>query len=510
MGTTLYYFGGTTQRVTSKVETQGRPERVRPRWHRRPQTLRANTVSGTLPLAQWLACNYYSRAPGSAQSSGASPFCSISLPWSRSRSRRGLPETRRHQGQASSACCKSVVACATFEAVPNSKSERAAEGPAEPRAVPAKGAVPIYVMLPLDSVSIANTLNHTRALNAGLRALKSIGVEGVMIDVWWGIVEGSHPRVYDWSAYMQLFQSVKRAGLKLQCVMSFHACGGNVGDHCLVSLPTWVLEVAEQNPDVLFTDREGLRNSEYLSFGVDNLPLFQGRTPLQIYRDFMRSFRDTFRSELGDTITEIMVGMGPAGELRYPSYPQGDKRWKFPGIGEFQCYDKYTLSCLAACAEAWNHPEWGNGGPHNAGSYKQWPNETGFFAEHGSWESDYGHFFLSWYSHLLCEHAEHVCTIANSVFKRCNVQLSAKIPGVHWWYQSRSHAAELTAGYYNTCNRNGYDDVISTLKVHNFNLNFTCVEMSDCEQPPSAKCSPERLLAQVRRDTSVSNAVMRR
>ena len=90
-----------------------------------------------------------------------------------------------------------------------------------------------------------------------------------------------------------------------------------------VSLPTWVLEVAEQNPDVLFTDREGRRNSEYLSFGVDHLPLFQGRTPLQIYRDFMRSFRETFSSELGSTIVEVIVGMGPAGELRYPSYPQG-------------------------------------------------------------------------------------------------------------------------------------------------------------------------------------------
>ena len=137
------------------------------------------------------------------------------------------------------------------------------------------------------------------------------------------------------------------------------------------------------------------------------------------------------------------------------------------------------------------------GGPHDAGTYKQWPEETGFFRENGSWQTDYGHFFLSWYSNLLCEHAEHVCTISNVVFRNTKVKLSAKIPGVHWWYQSRSHAAELTAGYYNTSERNGYDDVIGTLRVHDFNLNFTCVEMSDCEQPPSAKCSPERLLAQV-------------
>lgn len=34
-------------------------------------------------------------------------------------------------------------------------------------------------------------------------------------------------------------------------------------------------------------------------------------------------------------ITEIEVGLGPAGELQYPSYPES-QGWKFPGIGEFQ------------------------------------------------------------------------------------------------------------------------------------------------------------------------------
>ncbi|KAI7994419.1 Ubiquitin recognition factor in ER-associated degradation protein 1 [Camellia lanceoleosa] len=32
--------------------------------------------------------------------------------------------------------------------------------------------------------------------------------------------------------------------------------------------------------------------------------------------------------------------MGPAGELRYPSYPEQNGTWKFPGIGAFQCFDK--------------------------------------------------------------------------------------------------------------------------------------------------------------------------
>lgn len=35
--------------------------------------------------------------------------------------------------------------------------------------------------------------------------------------------------------------------------------------------------------------------------------------------------------------------MGPAGELRYPSYPEKDGVWRFPGIGAFQCYDKVHI-----------------------------------------------------------------------------------------------------------------------------------------------------------------------
>ena len=41
------------------------------------------------------------------------------------------------------------------------------------------------------------------------------------------------------------------------------------------------------------------------------------------------------------------VGCGPCGELRYPSYPLAPREnypsgWRWPGIGELQCYDRYS------------------------------------------------------------------------------------------------------------------------------------------------------------------------
>ncbi len=52
------------------------------------------------------------------------------------------------------------------------------------------------------------------------------------------------------------------------------------------------------------------------------------------------------------------------------------------------------LSGLRACAEQVRQPPWGLGGPHDAGTYRALPHQTGFFAHNGNWTSPYGRFFL--------------------------------------------------------------------------------------------------------------------
>jgi len=46
---------------------------------------------------------------------------------------------------------------------------------------------------------------------------------------------------------LTLVQLAKNAGLKVQAIMSFHQCGGNVGDSCNIPLPQWVLNVGKSN-----------------------------------------------------------------------------------------------------------------------------------------------------------------------------------------------------------------------------------------------------------------------
>ncbi|KAG0453979.1 hypothetical protein HPP92_025283 [Vanilla planifolia] len=358
--------------------------------------------------------------------------------------------------------------------------------------------VPVYVMLPLDTVKPNGVMNRRKAMAASLQALKNAGVVGVMVDVWWGIVEKGGPGEYDWSGYDDLMAMVSQIGLKVQAVMSFHQCGGNVGDSCTIPLPRWVVEEMEKEPNLAYTDQWGRRNYEYVSLGCDDLPLLKGRTPVQCYADFMRSFRDRFAAMLGSTIVEIQVGMGPAGELRYPSYPELDGTWKFPGIGAFQCYDRFMLASLQASAISAGHPEWGHGGPSDAAGYNSWPEDAPFFRHDGAgWHSPYGEFFLSWYSGLLLQHGDKVLSAAAAVFHGTGTKISVKVAGIHWHYGTRSHAAELTAGYYNTYFRNGYMPIAEMIGRHGAVLNFTCVEMKNSEHPTDAMCRPEELVTQI-------------
>lgn len=159
---------------------------------------------------------------------------------------------------------------------------------------------------------------------------------------------------------------------------------------------------------------------------------------------------------------------------------------------------QYMLSSLKAAAEAIGKPDWGHTGPTDAGQYNNWPEDTNFFKkEGGGWEHPYGEFFLSWYSEMLIGHGERIVQAAKNIFENKGVKISVKVAGIHWHYGTRSHAPELTAGYYNTRFRDGYLPIAQMLARHGAIFNFTCIEMKDHEQPQDAQCAPEKLVRQV-------------
>lgn len=359
----------------------------------------------------------------------------------------------------------------------------------------------MYVSLPLDSIDLSSgEMKRKKIMFHSFRALATAGVEGVVMDVWWGLVERDSPGDYDWRGYFQILTLARSCKLKVRAVLAFHQCGRGPDDTFWIPLPQWVLEEMEKDQGLAYSDKYGRRNKEYISLGCDNLPVLCGRSPIQAYADFMRNFRDTFRQFLGGVITGIQVGMGPAGELRYPSLPSRSLAWVSGSheLGEFQCYDKYMLASLNACARKMGMPQWGYGGPTGASTTTNDPERAEFFRSDGSWNTPYGQFFLEWYSGLLILHGENICRQAESIFRGTDVAVSGKVAGVYWHYGTVSHPSELTAGYYNTIMRNGYLPIARMFGRYGFTMCCTCFEMKDEEEWKLHRfSSPEGFLRQL-------------
>ena len=106
-------------------------------------------------------------------------------------------------------------------------------------------AIDVWVRPPLHACACAQPrqrLCHSATLCQSRRALLLLNPKS---SLQWGAVE-RQPGRYDWSGYRQVFELAKSMGLKIQAVLSFHACGGNVGDSAQIPLPPWVLQVQPQ------------------------------------------------------------------------------------------------------------------------------------------------------------------------------------------------------------------------------------------------------------------------
>ena len=175
-------------------------------------------------------------------------------------------------------------------------------------------------------------------------------------------------------------------------------------------------------------------------------------------------------------------------------------QWQFPGIGEFQCYDQRALG---GSPERVRRLGTSNGEAQDrtmrAGTTTS-RTRRGFSAHTKDRGTRRRPVFpvvvlgRSWDTAIACFDARGPCLAAG---RNLETALAIKCAGVHWWYNSRSHAAELTAGYFNTRSgdnvpeRDGYEPIVKICGKHGARLNFTCTEMRDIEHPFFSRCGPE-------------------
>eukprot|EP00928_Gymnodinium_smaydae_P100861 TRINITY_DN9_c0_g1_i1.p1 TRINITY_DN9_c0_g1~~TRINITY_DN9_c0_g1_i1.p1 ORF type:complete len:523 (+),score=152.70 TRINITY_DN9_c0_g1_i1:91-1569(+) len=377
------------------------------------------------------------------------------------------------------------------------------------------GRVPIFVMMPLDWMSDDGTaLRDAATLKKQFQALKAAGVRGVMADVWWGLCE-PQPGVYRFGAAKALCALLRECRLELQAVMSFHQCGGNVGDAVTIPIPSWALEPA-RSKGLLYKSKTGVVSEDCLSLSADKEQIFPGssgtRTALRCYRDYIAAFASACSDFLGSTVHELQIGMGPCGELRYPSYmlSQG---WNYPGVGVVMAYDAGMQKMLTAQtklkAPPAGLPEDQNAGPDSAPLFKAKKAED---TDVEGFRTGDGKTFIEWYHKVLVEHGEAVLKeAAEALAQRPKVPdlvFSVKVSGIHWHYCHPSRGAETCAGY-DSCSSPGadaYSNIAAMLARASKNagrpvlFNFTCLEMNNwnCGMPESLS-APEDLIAQVRR-----------
>nr|GMD96673.1 beta-amylase 8 [Ipomoea batatas] len=164
----------------------------------------------------------------------------------------------------------------------------------------------VYVMLSSGIINNSCQLVDLDGVKQELQLLKSLNIDGVVVNCWWGIVERWKNQKYEWSGYRELFNIIRNMELKLQVVMAFNAYAGN-DFNVDIPLSEWVLKIGKDNPEIFFTDRVGRWNTECLSWGIDTERILEHRTGQEVYYEFMRSFR----AEFNDLFTAGLISEVP-------------------------------------------------------------------------------------------------------------------------------------------------------------------------------------------------------
>jgi hypothetical protein len=358
---------------------------------------------------------------------------------------------------------------------------------------------------------------------------KRLGADAVSTDVWWGVVEPREGK-FNWEYYDLLSKAIIDKGLKWVPILSFHQCGGNIGDTSYIPVPFWLWNNLDaklgQTDSAKFVSEQGNKSSEYIGFHADDAALPR-------YRSVMESFQEHFANK-APYIAEINVSLGPAGEARYPSYNSHDQNTGYPTRGALQAYNPIAVEqfkqaaiakygTLEELARVWNIK--------TTDPIRPPDNPDFFFSHQDHMNTQYGRDLYDWYSDSLINHGRKVLGTAIDVFaakdaKFAGIDIGAKIPGVHWrvgeWQGDHvvlgDRLAELNAGLIRTSDANDWGSDQAGHGYRKFlNLftelqkrspysrivpHFTALELTDGQDGSNAKALPYTLATWVGQEAS--------
>jgi beta-amylase len=345
------------------------------------------------------------------------------------------------------------------------------------------------------------------AFEEDLKIVADYGVDAVSVDVWWGDVEGVADNRFDWSYYDRVFDLITAYGMDIAPILSFHQCGGNVGDDYTSLLPSWLWpKYANRSYRGVPLGLTGLQHrSEQGNYSPETVQGWADQVVENEYRDFARAFARHYGDRYRDEVVEINISLGPSGELRYPSYNAHDTGTGYPTRGGLQSYSELAVRDFQDTAlrkyrnlrgvnQAW-------GTSYTDRSQIAPPADAErFFTSQAYLRTPYGRDFVDWYNGSLVDHGERMIeTVVRAIgrdFPRADI--GYKVPGIHWTMTNPVHprATEVTTGLIQTsvdldarATGHGYQRIIDlanrvdvggrTVAVH-----FTALEMDDQDFPP--------------------------
>lgn len=334
-----------------------------------------------------------------------------------------------------------------------------------------------------------------------LRVANRIGVDAVSVDVWWGDVEKRDNR-FDWTYYDRVFAEVTKAGLDLAPILSFHQCGGNVGDDYTSLLPSWLWKkYAGRSYKGVKIGTKGLQHkSEQGNWSPETVAGWADALVAGEYRDFTQAFARHFDRRFGRDVTEVNVSLGPSGELRYPSYNSHDTGSGYPTRGALQAYSPLAKQDF----RRWSLRKYDNvrgvnrawGTRFTSRSQITPPRDADAFFEDGTYSKKrYGTDVVDWYNGSLVAHGKRMLTTVTRAlgddFRYADI--GYKVPGIHWQMGDGSpypRATEVTTGLIQTSvderlwsTGHGYGKIIRLAGQvptrRDVKMHFTALEMDD-------------------------------
>lgn len=337
-----------------------------------------------------------------------------------------------------------------------------------------------------------------------LRAVEAYGVDAVSVDVWWGDVE-RRDNQFDWRYYDRVFREITDAGLDLAPILSFHQCGGNVGDDYTSLLPSWLwTKYADRRVGGQRLGTTGLQHrSEQGNYSRETVQGWADDVVAGEYRDLTRAFAQRYGRLYGQDVTEVNVSLGPSGELRYPSYNAHDEGTGYPTRGALQSYSRLAVEdfrrdtmsrygSLRRVNRAW-------GTDYRTEGQIRPPRDADAFFEDGDYvDTRYGRDFVDWYNGSLVEHGESMMRTVTRALggSFADATIGYKVPGIHWamTHPVYPRAAEVTTGLIQTSlpldswrSGHGYRRVVELAGDvggrREVVMHFTALEMDDNPGP---------------------------